>query len=66
MTHFVELGEERLHIGAMLCVEFLSDFVHFGSAPVLDALIENDICHLHGRHQTVYVFERHGDIFLIF
>ena len=49
----------------MLCVEFFFYFVNLCSAPVFDALVENDICHLHGRHQTVHVFERHGDEILI-
>ena len=50
----------------MLCVEFFFDCVNLGSSPVLDALVENYVCHLHGRYQTVYVFERHGDVILIF
>ncbi len=66
MPRFLELGEKRLHIWAMLCVELFFDFVNFGSSPVFDALIENYVCHFQSRYQTVYVFERHGDVILVF
>jgi hypothetical protein len=49
----------------MLCVELIFDFVQFGSSPGLNALIENYARHSHCRYQTVYVFERHGDVIVI-
>ena len=49
----------------MLCVELMYDIVQFGSSPGLNALIENYVRHSHCRYQTVCVFERHGDVFVI-